>query len=310
MYDVGLFVGKFSPPHIGHINAILNAGTLCKKLYVVVSHHEKLESAMYENTGFAVPTLQQKIKWLSKELDELQHISVIGLDESHVPEYPDGWEEWSYLLNDVIPETFDVIFGGEPQYASEGYTKYFPDVKYELYDTERKEYPIRATEIRNNPYNSWDFIIPSAREHFVKRILLTGTESCGKSTMTKMLSLLYNTSYVQEEGRYYSRRYLGGNDAAFEPSDFISIGMEQILAEKKGIETANKLLFIDTDSIVTEFYSKMYTGEIKQELIHFRHLSDYDLILYFEPDVEWIADGYRFNDCDDTRMQLDMQLQK
>jgi HTH-type transcriptional repressor of NAD biosynthesis genes len=142
--------------------------------------------------------LKLRTKWLSQELQGFEHIKVAMLDETGIPMYPYGWEGWSKRLKDLIPEKIDVIFGGEPEYK-ENNDIYFPDAAYELFDYKRDRYPISGTEIRNNPVKHWDYILGSARNFFAKKILITGTESCGKTTMAKYLGKIYHTSWTEEE---------------------------------------------------------------------------------------------------------------
>jgi HTH-type transcriptional repressor of NAD biosynthesis genes len=310
MYKVGVFSGKFTPPHRGHINAIIQAGTKCEKLYVVISHNAKLEEQLYAGTKVKPITLKEKARWLSVELSEFDHIKVIMLDEADIPVYPYGWELWSKKLNEVVGEKFDVIFGGEPQYADEGYTKYFPDVKYEIYDNTRSKYPISATDIRNNPYKYWDYILGVARPHFTKKVLITGSESCGKTTLTKMLAKIFFTSWAREEGRYYSTKYFGGNENVFELNDFYNICWEQRQIEEHALRTANKIAFFDTDAVVTQFYCEMYLGEKNPAIETMVDKNRYDLLLMMTPDVKWVADGFRWNNDDKIRMDLHNKLKQ
>ena len=310
MYRVGVFPGKFAPPHRGHINAIIHAGTQCEKLYVVVSHNGRLEAELYEGGKIKPISLKDKARWLSIELSDLEHIKVVMLDEdaSGIPAVPYGWEAWSRKLNEVVGEPFDAIFGGEERYAEEGYTKYFPEVKYELYDSGRTAYPVSAAAIRNDPYKYWEYILGSARPYFAKRVLITGTESCGKTTLTKMLAKVLFTSWAQEEGRYYSARNMGGNELVFNESDFFEICLEQRRAEDLALRTANKIAFFDTDAVVTQYYCELYLGKKNQAIETMVDPNRYDVVLMLAPDVKWVPDGLRFKGEDKARAQLHEKL--
>lgn len=310
MYKVGVVPGRFLPPHRGHLNAILQASTKCEKLYVVVCENHG-NAKQCEDAGLKPMPLEMRARWLSAELAELDHIEVLMLDERtlDIPEYPFGWEQWSNALHDLLPFEADVIFGGELSYK-DGYTKYFPNVTYEIYDCERTTYPISGTEIRENPYKHWDYILGSARPHFAKKVLLVGTESCGKTTLTKMLAKVFHTSWAREEGRYYSEKYFGKNEDVFNIDDFFNIAWEQRQIEDHAFRTANKITFCDTDAVVTQYYCEMYMGKQNPKLEVFVDPSRYDLVFMMTPDVKWVDDGLRFLDGDERRWELHKKLKQ
>jgi HTH-type transcriptional repressor of NAD biosynthesis genes len=51
-YKTGVFVGKFFPPHKGHLKAILECSTQCEKLYVVLSHSLEQEKRLCRENHF------------------------------------------------------------------------------------------------------------------------------------------------------------------------------------------------------------------------------------------------------------------
>ena len=119
MYKVGVFPGKFLPPHRGHLNAIINAATQCEKLYVVVSDHPEVTKRACEEAGIRFMDMKLRTKWLSIELQSFDHIEVLMLSEGEILPYPDGYKDWSNLLYETVPESFDVIFGGELIYEAQ-----------------------------------------------------------------------------------------------------------------------------------------------------------------------------------------------
>lgn len=307
MYKVGVFPGKFFPPHRGHLNSIINAATRCEKLYVVISDNSNFIERECKLHGLRPMPLKTRAKWLSIELQNFDHIKVLMLDETGMPEYPDGWDMWAAKLFEVVPEPFEVIFGGEPEYM-ESHSHNFPGIKYELFDYQREKYPVSATVIRQNPLQYWDYILGSARANFAKRVLVTGTESCGKTTITKYLGKIYHTSWVEEVGRYYSQQYLGGNEDVFSVRDFECIAFKQYLADEKGLKTCNKVAFFDTDAVITQYYLDAYLGESSPNIEKFIDPAKYDLVLMFTPDVKWVPDGQRFLSDDALRWQLHDKL--
>ena len=95
---VGVYFGKFIPPHRGHLTAILTAATKVQKLYVVVSDNVNRTKRICQESGIPEVTVNLRMQWLKQELQDMPHIKVVKLDESDIPEYPNGWSEWTRLL--------------------------------------------------------------------------------------------------------------------------------------------------------------------------------------------------------------------
>lgn len=294
MYQVGVFAGKFMPPHRGHINSIINSATQCEKLYVVVSDQPSLTQRLCNESGIKIMDGIMRTKWLSQELQGFEHIKVILLDESGICEYPDGWKEWSKKLKELVGEHIDVLFGGEQEYKDVN-DLWFPDSEYILYDYSRERYPVSATLIRKAPYKHWDYILGSARPFFAKKVLITGTESCGKTTLTKYLAKIFHTSWSEEVGRYYSANYLGGNESAFTIEDFNRIAYLQYENDMNALRCANRVVFYDTDALVTQYYAQLYLGKQSNLIEDFIDPNRYDKVLMFTPSVPWVDDGLRWN---------------
>lgn len=307
MYKTGVFAGKFLPPHRGHLSSIINSATQCEKLYVVVSDNYKETNRLCNSSNLKIISGKTRVKWLSQELQGFDHIQILLLDEKDIPEYPDGWDLWSKLLKKLIPEKIDVLFGGDPEYKQVN-DIWFPESDYILFDYTRERYPISATLIRNNPYEYWDYILGSAREFFAKKVLITGTESCGKTTIAKYLGKIFNTSWTEEFGRYYSNKYLGGNENVFSLKDFDRIAYLQHEADIDALKKCNKIVFYDTDATVTQFYANQYLGKYSKIVEDFIDPLKYDSVFLFTPSVKWVSDGLRWNDDQKVREKLHEEL--
>ena len=139
-----------------------------------------------------------------------------------------------------------------------------------------------------------------------------GGESTGKSTLTINLANYYNTNYIDEAGRYISEK--SGTDLMMLPEDFTEILLQHKLNEMKAIEASNKLLFIDTDALVTQFYMNFLEDANKLKNIALSDAIDaintYDLILFLEPDVAFIQDGDRSPVIANDRVKYSNQIKE
>lgn len=299
---IGVFPGKFLPPHRGHLYSIISASTKVDKLYVVVSDNKQYTKDACEESNIDNMPLIQRSRWLAQETSGLDHIEVLSLDESDIPFYPNGAKEWTEKLSDIVPEKFHIIFGGEEEYR-DIYMKHMPDIEYEVFDSNREMWPISATEIRDNPIKHWDYILGSVRPHFAKRILIAGTESCGKTTLTKNLAKIFHTSWSEEVGRYYADRFIGGNENLFVEEDFIKIAQQQREQDEHALKTANKIAFFDTDALITNYYAEVYLENKIPEVEKMINNSFYDYVFIMSPSVPWVSDGQRFLSDDKVRWE-------
>jgi HTH-type transcriptional regulator, transcriptional repressor of NAD biosynthesis genes len=288
---IGVFPGKFLPPHRGHITAILKAHALCDKLYVVISERTVEDGNLCNIARLPYISGVLRQRWLSQELQGLG-IEVLLQNDDAVAEFPQGWGDYASLLKQTVPVAFSVIFGGEESYR-QGHQQHFANIDYQVLDPQRMQWPISGTEIRNHPYLHWDYIAGSARPFFARKVLITGPESCGKTTLTRKLAKVYCTSWSEELGRDYQHDVVGGNGELFDLEDFNRIAHLQYEQDLAALRGANKVCFFDTDAVVTAFFSDVFLGKVASRIESFIDPSKYDLVIALKPTVPWVADGLR-----------------
>ena len=307
MYQTGVYFGRFLPPHRGHLYQIIEASTKCQNLIVVISDNAEQTRALCEADGLPEISYRLRKQWFSQQVQDMPHIQVRVLDESDIPVYPEGWQEWSKRMREVVCAPIDAFFVGDLSY-SETLASYFPEAKVELFDPSRTRYPISATEIRKNILGNWHYILGAARPFFAKKVLIAGTESCGKTTLTKCLAKLYNTSWSEEGGRYYARDYLGNDETIYTDEDFGRIAHIQYEQDYHALRSANKVCFFDTDATYTDYFSELYMGHRNELVEKYIDHTRYDRLFYLMPDVRWVADGQRLNGDEDRRRILNDRL--
>ena len=307
MYQTGVYFGRFCPPHRGHLYQIIEASTKCEKLIVVISDNRAQTEKICRDAGLPTITYKLRKQWIGQQVQDMSHIQVRVLDETDIPEYPDGWAQWAARMRDVVPEPIDAFFVGDTEYEAT-LRDYFPESQVEMFDPARSRYPISATEIRRDILNNWHYILGPARPFFAKKVLIAGTESCGKTTLTKCLAKLYNTSWSEEVGRYYADQYLGGDETIYTDEDFSRMAHLQAEQDYHALRTANKVCFFDTDAVVTDYYSELYMGHRNRLVEAYINPDKYDVLLYLSPDVKWVDDGMRLNGSQERREALNDRL--
>ncbi|QHT67459.1 ATP-binding protein [Rhodocytophaga rosea] len=132
----------------------------------------------------------------------------------------------------------------------------------------------------------------------VKKIVLFGPESTGKTTLAQQLAAHYHTVWIPE----YSRTYQEEQGRPLNISDVIPIARGQIRLEEEAFPKANNILICDTDILETKVYSEVYNGACPPWLLDTIPRRLADLYLLTQVDLPWIPDGIR--DRPDDREQM------
>ncbi len=190
-----------------------------------------------------------------------------------------------------LPEDLDLIV------SAEEYGKVYAEklgIDSITLPIERKDFPVSGTSVRDNPFLQWAFLPDVVRPYYVKRIAIMGAESCGKSTLTKLLAKHFSTVYVEEYGRTLYEQQNGRLDEM----DFIDIQKGRQIIEDALMKQANKFLFCDTEDITTVVSFDLYypngSIKVKQKIWANMYLKKpYDLYILLKPDCPAIQDGTR-----------------
>ena len=122
----------------------------------------------------------------------------------------------------------------------------------------------------------------------VIKICLVGTESTGKTTLVKKLAEHYHTDYVPE----MAREIIEGTEFCTE-DHLMQIAELHAKTIREKTKTANKILFIDTDLVVTQSYSQYLFGKEMVVADWIEKENKFDLYLYLENDAPFVQDGTR-----------------
>jgi len=134
----------------------------------------------------------------------------------------------------------------------------------------------------------------------VKKIVIIGPESTGKSTLCKNLAAHYNTAWVKE----YAREYLLNNGTAYSFENLLTIAKGQIDNEELGIKnlvaqssssplTHHSPLIIDTDMYVLKVWCEFVFGQCHHWILNRIVERPYDLYLLCNIDLPWVKDELR-----------------
>ncbi len=121
------------------------------------------------------------------------------------------------------------------------------------------------------------------------RIVVTGSESTGKSTLAEQLARHYRAELVPE----FVREYAEARRGVIEFSDHGPIARGQMVLEDAAIARGNAIVVQDTDLLSTIVYCEHYFGKCPAWIAEAARDRAPDLYLLCEIDVPWVADGVR-----------------
>ncbi|MGZ8560506.1 MAG: AAA family ATPase [Flavisolibacter sp.] len=124
----------------------------------------------------------------------------------------------------------------------------------------------------------------------MKKIVILGPESTGKSTLCSHLAAHYQTSWCPE----YAREYLMNLNGTYSYEDLLQIAKGQItLEEKLEKDAKNGVYFIDTDMYVMKVWCEVAFGNCHNWILKQIAVRKYDLYLLCDTDLPWKQDALR-----------------
>lgn len=279
--------GKFMPFHKGHEAMIRFALTKCDFLSVLicVSDKETMPAVLRKSWLDQTFLHEQRVEILTYHYDEsvLPSTSVTSSAVSEV---------WAAAFKELFPD-YSLVITSEP-YGE--LVAAFMGIVHIPFDPQRKLFPVSATMVRNNLPEAWPYLPDSVKASMMKKVVILGTESTGKTTLTGRLAEHFHAGAIMEAGREVID---DSNDFTIE--DLYTIAHVHADSIKAG---DSPLLIIDTDIHITMSYGEFAFGHTMQVEEGIFAANKADLYLYLANDVPYIQDGTRLDE--QARNKLDI----
>lgn len=257
--NVGVVLGAFCPLHQGHLDLIMRA----KKendggCLVIVCGYKG-------DKGSPLMPFEDRYRYVREFFDDDDLVAVYAIndDELGIAGKDSEWSIWLKEFYNIYEIAVTnklanrVWYVGEPEYKIALESRNENTIL-----VDRTINYISGTMIRENPLKYWNQIAHTYRRIFSHNILITGTASEGKTTLTEDLGRYFNAPYSHE----WARDYISENcisDWEFNNVDFLAFLQGQYNLNKTLISSKeNKgIFFADTDSLVTKMYAEYYSKD-------------------------------------------------
>ncbi len=285
MTTTGVILGKFMPPHEGHVALVRTASYLVGRLTIVLSASDN---------DAINPAIRKQ--WMQT----LFPAAVVIVANNRKEALPSNHKDWAKIIRGFHPEPIDRVIG------SEGYIVDLAralDAQHFILDPMWMAFPANSVEILADPFKHWNSIPDHVRPFFQKRLTMVGPESTGKSYMADLLAQKFGGPYVPEYGRPYEKYRTPGPYRA-EELHFIVDGH---VAHRKTLSLkAGPILFEDTDPLLTAVWAEMLLGHCLPDLEARIELPDHYLLL--DADVPWHDDPLRYFGKQEQRQKFFIKI--
>lgn len=266
--SVGIVFGSFAPLHQGHLDLIMKA----KKendggAIVIVCGYDG-------DKGEPMMPHSRRYRYVREFFAKDNLVAVYGINDTELglPNYPDGWTGWMKEFENIWDKATEWNQDASGFRYKPNRVWYVGDKNYADDLIEREENailvdrvadnPICATMIRQNPVKNWDKITAPFRRVFSHNILICGTASEGKTTLTEDLGKYFNAPYSHEWARGYMENSCVA-DWELDGADYMAFLEGQYNLNKELINSPGNhgIFFADTDSMVTRMYAEYYAKD-------------------------------------------------
>ena len=274
--------GKFLPFHKGHEAMINFSLTKCDLLTVLVCCSDK------ENIPGTV-----RASWIQKTFENQKKVEVkiFNYLENELPNTSKSSESVSEIWANIFKKEF-------PDYSllvtSEEYGNFvaaYMNIHHIAFDISKKLFPVSATDIRNDLFTYWKFLPDSVKPDYALKVVILGTESTGKTTLSENLSKHFNCSLVLEAGRE-----IIANSNSFTFDDLHVVATEHAKRISQSILGNSPLVIIDTDIHTTKSYSKFIFEKELEVNADIYDSNKANLYFYLNKDVVYMQDGTRLDE--------------
>ena len=292
-YDNALVFGKFLPMHKGHASLINFALNQAHTVHVVVLAHDGEHISMV-----------RRMEFIREEYKTTPNVHVYGINynpkELNSSSESD-WESsvaWSDFLSPfILKHEIDVLIGSE-QYIN--YMGEYLNLNHVIYDEQRTNIHISATQIKDDLIANWDYLVPSVKRYYAHHICICGSESVGKTTVCTDVEKCCPgiVTMIPEIGRC-----LVGNAKTCDSRKLQQVmSIHKALLDEVIYDPPTPIILWDTDNYTTLSYHQFLFGDTLPTY-QYRDLPKANKYFFFESNIPYIKDATRMEVSDSNALR-------
>ena len=235
---IGIFGGRFTPLHNGHVGAILRAAEEVETLYVVLSYA----------VSDPIPG-EIRLRWMNSVFSPYSNIVIIDVERKKILETVDEWIEDSINIRSRIASHLDVsssdidsarntkvdrVFVGSNDH-DDMFKICYPEAEIVVLDPLRSDITISGTEIRKSIYRHWEYLPKFVRKDYAKQVVVTN------DNLRNQLTDRFSTVKVNNIRKMYTDTY--GHKVCYQPYIASVISAKELIACDEASYNANRIYF-------------------------------------------------------------------
>jgi NadR type nicotinamide-nucleotide adenylyltransferase len=280
---VGVVLGRFRPPHLGHVHLVEQAFRQCGLLYVLTPPGR-------------LPRLLAEAAFTERA--HVEACLTLEVD----PRVDDAAEAWARLIRQRVPNVTR-LFSSDPEGAE--LVASALGVDHILVDPARANHPISAREIRANLYGQFRWVAPAARRLLVLNVGLVGVESAGKSTLAADLARTLGAVVVEDRLRSVVEA-TGRLPTARECGDVLT-GLPRALPNA-AFRADTGIVVVDSPAPVVVAWAERLGLTLSAHAQRAARAEDMDLFIFCEDDFGFVGPASR--DEPEARARMKVALQQ
>lgn len=237
----GVIIGRFMPPHAGHQYLVDFGRNMCDRLTVLVC---TLSSE-------PIPG-ELRYRWMQELFPDVHMVHITEEIPEASKDSPTAIPIWADTVRGYLDGPPTYVFASEDYgapLAAELGARFVP------VDPARRQFPVSATMIRENPFANWDYIPEPVRPYFLRRVSVVeapggppgGTGASGRDagpSMAQRLAAHYHTLFVSDYAAFWE-----GTVGAIGEDDLPLVQQAQQAVENSLARRASRVLFCESDPV-------------------------------------------------------------